>query len=222
MAAAAAFPASAATAQLAPGYSGQSGVMSFGHSDAWFNVRQLGHCLARLKTAQARALILAEPGSEAEEQAARALIGRETSCLIYATRLEFTRDMLRGTVAEALYRREISTPPSAGQPPPSTLQALDGMDQRRRRILLPRLLVSDFSSCLAAAEPVLVHRLITTTRLGTSEEREQVSAMAGRFEACVPQGARLQPYSEIIRLGLADALYKRAVSTPRTTARGSD
>ena len=55
--------ATSAPAQLAPGYSGQSGVRSLGDSDTWFAIRQLGHCLARLKTAESRALVLAEPGS---------------------------------------------------------------------------------------------------------------------------------------------------------------
>ena len=149
----------AAPAQVAPGYSGQSGTLMLDASDSWFSIRQLGPCLARSKRLHAKALLSAEPASAEEDRQVRALIGRESACLRGANVLTFTRAHLRGTLAEALYRLEYRATPA---PVPDWSRPVNDFE--------------GFAQCVAAARPVDAHQLLATTRLGTEEARHILPA----------------------------------------------
>jgi hypothetical protein len=188
--------------QIAPGRSGTSGVRYLPEPDGWFAIRQLGLCIAQSKRDNARAFIAATPNSEEEDRLVQALIGSETSCLRNANYLVFTRDYLRGSVAEALYHRDYGSPPPAA---PAESEQVDVRDLR------------SFALCFAMVRPDLVHRLISTTRLGQDEEGEAMSGMSGEFGQCLPAGLTLNLNPQEVRVALAEAIYRRA-SAPRTPA----
>lgn len=189
---------------LAPGYSGQSGTRYLPLSDSWFTIRQLGACLAQQKLEPSRAMLAAVPGSPEEDRAVHQLIGRETSCLRGAHSLQFTRDMLRGSVAEALYQRG-----NQGPPPPASSEDAAVTD------------FAGFAGCIVAARPAQVHELLTTTRLGTDEERRLVARMAPEMGPCLPQGVELSLQPPLVRLALAEAIYRASIAPPADAPRST-
>ena len=193
-AAAAALLAAPAPAQIAAGYSGIPGVRRLPQSDLWFAIRQLGHCLAR-RTELARELLTTPMGSAEESRAIDGLMGRETSCLLNASRIRFTNIHLRGAIAEALYEREFRGPPPVDQ------AALDDPEQGRRL---------GFAGCFAARRPDAIHRLLARSRLGDNSEHEILTELAPELAQCLPAGERVELDAPFTRMLLAEALYMRA------------
>ena len=194
-----------ASAQLAPGYSGQSGVQYMGNEEVWWSLRQLGGCLARTRPRASETFLATQPGTPAEAAASRALLGTNTSCLQPNSRLSVTRDLLRGVVAEGLYTRTVTAPPPALATAPDDVPAI-GRDGKELRI---PILVS-FARCYVAMRPNEVHNLLTTTRLGTRAEHEAIGTMAADFGQCLRAGARVNLQAPVVRIVLAEAIYHRA------------
>lgn len=67
-------------------------------------VMAIGDCTVRAAPAQTRALVLSEVGSEAESAAIQALIPSLSGCIPAGQQVEISRPILRGMVAEPLYR----------------------------------------------------------------------------------------------------------------------
>ena len=197
--------AAAAPAQLAPGYSGFSGIQYMGNEEAWWSLRQLGACLARTRPRASETLLATRAGTAEEAAASRALLGNNTSCLQPNSRMSVTRDLLRGVVAEGLYTRRYTAAPPALAEAPDDVPAI-GADGKP--IGIP-ILVS-FARCFAAIRPGEIHSLLTTTRLGSRPEHEAIGAMAPDFGRCIPAGARVNFQAPIVRIVLAEALYHRA------------
>lgn len=196
---------SPASGQLAPGYSGQSGIRRLPSGDTWFAIRQLGLCLAQRKRAQSLTLLDAPYGSPAQAAAVQALIGRETSCLRFANRLYFTHDMLRGGIAEALYERDFDAPPPADPAAPRPEIPLGANGRVDGRALLLR-----FAHCYVARRPAEVHELLTRSRLGDDDEFAIMNRLASGFEPCVPADMTIQFDVQTTRMLFAEALYERA------------
>jgi|GEM_PF-2950880 len=194
--------AGSAQAQLSPGYSGHSGIRYMGGEESWWTLRQLGDCLARSGTAASQALLATRPGTAAETAATRSLLRRYSLCLRHANRLSAPRNLIRGAVAEGLYRSTFAAPPPA--------QALDPEEEANRP---PLPFVTDFATCFAKVRPAEVHALLTTTRLGTSDEHAAFERLAPQLGQCIPQGVTLTGVpAPQVRLALAEAIYQRAVA----------
>jgi hypothetical protein len=67
-------------------------------------LRQLGECTMRLKTAEAHAFVLAQPFSDAETEALNGMMPGLGECMPEGQTMKFSRPMLRGAIAEALYK----------------------------------------------------------------------------------------------------------------------
>ncbi len=191
--------AAPAAAQLAPSYSGHSGIRYMGNEETWWTIRQLGDCLARTRQRAALALLATRPGTAEEAAASRALLGNNTSCLRHAARLTVGRDIIRGAVAEGLYRSQVSAPP-----PPEPL------DEKAAAAGPPLPLLADFGQCFAQVRPNEVHSLLTTTRLGTRDEHAALVALAPELGQCFPAGLTISFPAPIVRLALAEAIFHRA------------
>jgi len=67
-------------------------------------LRQLGECVVRVDVANAHALIVARPYSKQEATALTAVMPALGECMPEGHTMKFSRPMLRGAIAEALYK----------------------------------------------------------------------------------------------------------------------
>lgn len=67
-----------------------------------------GECVARAEPEQARKLVLAAPGSAAEQQQFTALAPRFQGCVVNGATVEMSKAIVRGAVAEGLYRLSVA------------------------------------------------------------------------------------------------------------------
>ena len=113
--------------------------------------------------------------------------------------------MIRGAIAEGLYKKDNSAPPPAVKvaQPAAIAKGAESSIQ-------PYRLLADFSRCLAASHPDAVHRLLTTTRLGEAASGEAIAALAPDFDECLPPNVRIEFPPGELRLALAEALYNHA------------
>lgn len=193
---------SPAAAQLAPGYSGSSGVVYAGEEEMWWSMRQMGECLSSSKADRARALLATMPNSAEERGASRALLGNSATCLRHLTRRALPTALLRGLMAEGLYESSAGAAGSALKPVPDAPVAERPAPKRA-------LSLRSFARCFAARRPDEVHRLLTATRLGTREELAELSQVASGFHLCLPEGAGFNEAAPLVRVALAEALYLR-------------
>lgn len=203
-----------AVGQLAPTYSGQSTAPVQGTQDEFYwSLNELGLCLAKTRKREARAFVLSESGSADENRAFSAMLGKHSMCVRGASSIRLPTSMIRGAIAEAMYKKGNATfrPPVA----PGPRRTLTAAEKAR---LTPYGVLSDFSRCLAAAHPQETHALITTTRLGSKAEAAQIDAMAPRFDACLPVKFRIAFDPSEIRLGLAEAMLRATLPIAAQTA----
>jgi hypothetical protein len=186
------FTASPANAQLSTGHSGQDGVRYMEDEEMFSVIRNMGQCFGQRKQALAARFLATTPGTPQEGTAVRALLGNSTSCTPRNSRLSLPRDIIRGAVAEAMYRRAHagSPPAGAGAATPTSATTL-----------------VDFSRCVVEQNPREVHDLLTTTRLGSREEHAAVVRLAPRLRQCLPSSKNLEVVAPLLRLSLANALY---------------
>ena len=202
-AAAAAMPAQA---QLGPAYSGQSGVREASTDEFYWALSELGSCLAASKPKQSLSFLAAASGSSAEGAAAKQLIGYNASCLRNLNRMGVERKLLRGAVAEALYKKAAASPLAASAQPGS---APTRMSAANLKALGYDGLVDGFTACLAALRPDLVHQLLVNTRLGSKDEEGAVAQISPSFSDCLPNNIKLNLHPAELRLALAEAAYRR-------------
>jgi hypothetical protein len=170
-------------------------------------IRGLGECLVQRKQAHAASFLATTPGSGDEGKAVRALLGNSTSCTPRNSRLSLPRDIIRGAVAEAMYRRSYRAAPPVGES--GAVRPAGALD------------LAEFSRCVVLSSPQEVHALITGTLLGSREEYDAVVRFAPQMQQCLPKSKSPQMVAPLVRLALADALYGRAlrVSPPQPRVR---
>jgi hypothetical protein len=76
-------------------------------------LHEFADCVVRAAPAQARALILSDVTTREEVQAFRSLGATFNSCLVRGAEVRFSRPVLRGLIAESLYRLTAATAASA-------------------------------------------------------------------------------------------------------------
>jgi hypothetical protein len=100
-------------AQLPSGYSGSSSLTVIEDGEAFRALNGYGSCFAAHNTADALALIATGPGSAEETALFNRRIGRASVvCLGGGTTMRMPRFLLRGAIAEGLYRRGVALPPN--------------------------------------------------------------------------------------------------------------
>lgn len=202
---------SAASAQLAPGYSGFSDAPRTATEDQyWFFLRELGRCLAQSKRAQSIAFMRTAINSAEESRTFGALISRRgnNACMRNMVSATVVRAHVRGVVAENLYK---SLPVfTSGGPVPA---GLAGPSEVRS--------IHEFADCYIAGNYAEARSLLAETRLATQEETDRIRIMAPGFGACLPDGRQTRIVPIDIRLALAEALY-RASPSHSTPPEGSD
>lgn len=80
----------------------------------WLALQNFGDCIVRASGPAAHGLIVAEPGTAGEQQAFVALTPTFRGCLTAGVELRFSRALIRGLVAESLYRLTEQSPRAAG------------------------------------------------------------------------------------------------------------
>jgi hypothetical protein len=201
-AAGAMLPAITAHAQIAGHFSGTSTAQYIGGDAIMEDISRVGKCLAETKRAKSEAFIAAAMGTPEEAAAYKQLIGRNTTCLADLSRLRTSRAILRGAIAEGLYKlRFAAGAPSYLQPAP---------------VQAPQT----FADCYARAHPQQIHGLLTKTRIASKDEHVAFLRMAPDFSACLPAGKQAALRPSIVRLELAEALY-RATLAPQPAPAGN-
>ena len=188
--------AAPAWAQIAPGMSGRSTTdVIEDNGEFWRTLVAFGNCYADRSAERAFALLATEPGSRDEQQAFRRLFGRGTnSCLHETTLVGLSRAMVRGAIAEGLYRRRTAVPDDLRLPPiePAAVRTL-----------------SEAARCYTAAHGAEVEALVAGSRAGSRREFEQLSAMADDIFACMPETAAGRSFDPtLLRYRLVEALLR--------------
>ena len=192
----------AALAQIAPGYSGTSSLTIIEDEEAFRMLRAYGSCFAMRQPAEALALIAAAPGSSVEADTFRRRVRRTSLvCLGGETELHMPMYMLRGAIAEGLYRRGVVLPPDLALPIPAPGA--------------PTRTLAEAARCYIAGHRDQVRALIDQTQMGSREEYARLSEMAPDFFLCLPEGYRGGQFSTVLIRGrLAEALYRMPAPTP--------
>lgn len=192
-------PATAASAQLAPGVSGTSSLRMMDSEEAMRTLGAFGVCYANENMRGAWTLIATEPGSREEAETYRRLFRIENQPCLGDADLRVPIALTRGAIAEGLYKRSVAVPSNLIVAPPLRNEVRT---------------LSEAARCYTAAHPEEVRSLITSTRAGSRQEFEALSAMAPDFFACVPETARGREFNVTqLRFRLAEALLRLAAPT---------
>ena len=185
-----------AAAQLPPGASGSSSLEIVDDEEAFRALSAFGACFASRKTDEALALIATVPGTRGEAETSRRRIRRPAIvCLGGNSQFRMPMYMMRGAIAEGLYRRGVALPPdlALAAPPPGA----------------PTRTLAEAARCYTAGHRDEVRALIDQTRIGSREEYERLREMAPAFFTCLPERARGgQVIAAQVRGHLAEALYR--------------
>lgn len=190
-----------ALAQLAPGASGTSSEPVDATMDEyWSGMAEMGRCLAASKRDKAVHFLETDVGSTEEGKAFRQLFNKQSNaCMRNFVRMSFPRSHLRGTVAEALYKRAAQSPELAG-----------GAEQGVWPKGPP---INAIARCYVEAHPGDARALLLETRLGTKSEQTVVAGMAAQIAPCFPEGLKATLNPSYFRLAIAEAMYHAAGAT---------
>jgi hypothetical protein len=191
--------AAPSAAQIAPGRSGSSTMSYLGEKEIWPVVSEFGSCYAEVNRLGALKLIATVPNSPAEAQTYRKLFTKPyQSCLGDVTSLGgMAIGMIRGAIAEGLYKKRIPLPANLmlAAPAPGQIRNL-----------------SHASLCYAAAHPDAARALIAQTKPGSRKEFDAVVAVMPDFRRCIPKGALNTRFDATqIRFRIAEALLRTGV-----------
>lgn len=182
-----------ASAQLAPGMSGSSTLRYYDRETGMSVLASFGRCYAKNETARALRLIATPPTSLAERRTYIALFKKANAyCLGDMNSLSADLPLVRGAIAEGLYRQGMSIPEELMQPVPAPAQVRD---------------LSGAARCYAAPHGAEVRALLET-KPGGRKEYDAVSKLMPEFLKCVPEGAQLNSSATVIRFRLAEAMLR--------------
>jgi hypothetical protein len=190
--------ASAASAQISNGASGSSTMAYLSNEESLKEVVGFGECYAKESPEKALRLIATPPASREEALTYKALFRKPyQSCLGDVSRLSADLALIRGAIAQGLYKRKMPMPATLMQPVPTVAQVRN---------------VSDAARCYVASHAEEARRVVAETKVGSRREHEEVVKLMPDFFKCVPEGARVQFTATLVRLRLAEALLRTAPS----------
>jgi hypothetical protein len=192
-------------AQLSHGASGSSTMSYLSNEEGLQEVVGFGECYAKYQPEKALKLIATRPASREEALTYKSLFHKHyQSCLGDVTRLSADLALIRGAIAQGLYKRRVPVPAALMQAVPSVAQVRN---------------VSDAARCYVASHAEEARRVVDETKVGSRKEHDAVVKLMPDFFKCVPDGARVQFTATLVRLRLAEALLRTA---PPATPAGSN
>jgi hypothetical protein len=117
------------------------------------------------------------------------------SCLGDVTRLGATLPLVRGAIAQGLYKRKIALPAALMQSAPAPAQVQN---------------LADAARCYTASHREEARALVEGTKVGGRKEYDAVMKLLPEFRKCVPSGARAEFTATLVRFRLAEALLRTA------------
>jgi hypothetical protein len=197
--------ASSASAQLSNGASGSSTMRYLSNEESLQEVVGFGDCYAKESPEKALRLIATPPASREEALTYKALFRKPfQTCLGDVSRLRAELALIRGAIAQGLYKRKVPIPATLMQPVPSVAQVRN---------------VSDAARCYVAAHAEEARRVVAETKVGSRREHDEVVKLMPDFFKCVPPGANVQLTATLVRLRLAEALLR---TIPSATPPGTE
>jgi hypothetical protein len=191
----ASFTAPAARAQLNSGYSGSSSLSNVEGEEVYRSLRAFGNCYAQRNAPQALALIATDPASPEERETYRRIFRREVQCLGDNVEMQMTLPMVRGAIAEGLYRSRAVLPQGLALAAPAL-----GAEIRK---------LSEAARCYVAGHRDQARALIEESVPGSQREHEMLNGMVDDFFQCLPAAARGRRFlSTQLRYSFAEALYR--------------
>ncbi len=188
--------ASPVAAQLSNGASGSSTMFYLSNEEGMKEVVGFGDCYAKEQPEKALRLIATRPSSREEAQTYVSLFKKHyQSCLGDVTRLSADLPLIRGAIAQGLYKRKIAVPAAMMQPAP----ALTGVRN-----------LSDAARCYVATHREEARSLVADTKVGGRKEYDAVVKLMPDFVKCVPKGAKAEFTATLVRFRLAEALLRTA------------
>lgn len=192
--------ASAASAQLSNGASGSSTMSYLNNEQALEEVVGFGACYAKESREKALRLIATRPSSREEAQTYVALFKKPyQACLGDVTRLGADLPLIRGAIAQGLYKRGIPLPAALMQTSPAPAEVRN---------------LADAARCYVRSHREQAARLVADTKVGGRKEYDAVMKLMPDFMKCVPEGARAQFSPTLVRFRLAEALLRTAPPAP--------
>ncbi|MEA3008448.1 MAG: hypothetical protein QOJ91_140 [Sphingomonadales bacterium] len=191
-------PASPVSAQIANGASGSSTMFYLSGEQAMEEVVGFGSCYAKLHSDKALRLIATRPGSREEAETYVALFKKPyQDCLGDVTRLGATLPMVRGSIAQGLYKHNMPLPATLVQAAPARTQVRN---------------LADASRCYVAAHREEARGLVAETKVGGRKEFDAVAKLIPDLRKCIPDGAKAQFSATLVRFRLAEALLRMPAS----------
>jgi len=196
LAATALLPSSTAQAQIAPGLSGSSTTTYTSNpTELWQTLRGFGTCFAGQSEAAAWELIATDPDSKAEAAVYKRMSKGNIKNCLSDTSLRVPVPLVRGAIAEGLYKRGVAVPTELRQEPPPV-----GTPIRK---------LSEAARCYAANRRAEAEKLLAETAPGSKEELAALKTMADDFWSCLPDEAQKRTFNPTqIRYRLAEALLR--------------
>ena len=192
--------ASAPAMAMEPLEGSHSGTSTMGYmrgQSAMNELRDFGACYATSERKDALKLVATKPGSAEEVATYRELFGKANQyCLHGVTSLSTGSGMVRGAIAEGLYRKKVPVPAElAVAQAPAVGQVHN---------------ISEAAICYAGGHAAEAQSLVNGTKPGSKEEYAALEALWGNFVECIPQTARksIQIDVTLVRFRIAEALWK--------------
>ncbi|HEX8579441.1 MAG TPA: hypothetical protein VF655_07580 [Allosphingosinicella sp.] len=196
VAAAVACTGQAASAQLPSSRSGSSSMTYLSDQEGMAALAVFGRCYAKEEPEKALRLLATEPSSRGEAQTYIALFKKSDEyCLGDVSSMSADLALVRGAIAEGLFKANVPLPPAMVLPAPAPAEVRN---------------LAGAARCYAAAHREEVGKLIASTKPGSKAEYEAVSALMPDFFKCVPEGAKFSFGATVIRFRLAEALLRTA------------
>jgi hypothetical protein len=190
---------STASAQISNGASGSSTMSYLNGEQAMEEVVGFGSCYAKESPEKAFRLIATRPSSREEAQTYVALFKKPyQACLGDVTNLGAGLPMIRGAIAQGLYKHKVPLPPALMQSVPSPAEVRN---------------LGDAARCYAGSHRAEARSLVEGTKVGSRKEYDAVIKLLPYLMKCVPGGARAGFSAPLIRFRLAEALLRTAPSS---------
>jgi hypothetical protein len=176
--------------------------------DAIRTLHDFGLCLTRreLRDPSRRVLALV-PGSAEETVAVRRLV--TPRCLEREARLNFNARLIRGALAEGLFRGDFGRIGGGRRPDVALFVMADAMVTRQTDASRRALLGLEFAQCIAAAAPADAQALLGTEPVSPSEDAA-FARLQPQFAPCLRSGVHLSIVKSQLRGFIAEALYRAA------------
>jgi hypothetical protein len=187
----------AAFAQLDPSRSGTSSMSYLGGQAGWNELRDFGACYASYETKDALKLVATKPASVEEIETYKQLFRKANQyCLGSVTSLRASSALVRGAIAEGLYKKKIPVPANLAV---TTVPAMEQVHN-----------FSDAALCYAAAHRAEALSLVNETKPGSKQEYAAIEKLWHGFAECIPPIARqsVQVDTTLVRFRIAEALWR--------------